>query len=517
MSEPFAFVNHNIPARIADLAFRIATPQDWNLVDLPADQVDFSEPGAFFPLMVAAAPWAAIVLTVAARPGFEDGTLQDWTLYLVDSLNIRPTALAPVAIGNVQGLVGAGMQEQEGTRLQVRFAFFEDGGRLVYLGLMAPEAISGSVEPVWKTAIQSFVLEEPKGQSVPVGPGLGFMPESAPEPPPPQPAAVEPEPQPEATPTAPQFTVEELGYYAKSDNSDTLDPEHPINARLRDQGVGFTPNLIEVDTDAKFAKLGAGSIAALIRVALGWHVIDDGKRTVVLDPAGKIQINLSLIATNGRDVNQIMDAIQAEAVQSYPNPEFLRLQDGDVWGLAIRNIAVNGEPVEQVHLLTKWARPTAMVRARVTSDPGSMEYAANYADLILRSAYYTLPDEEEEEAPEEKPRAKTENELPTSFTNEPEFVRNARKLERADRLQEMEQLIRNSIPSLHFAIALAELYRDRWVRLCDSNPQQAKEARKQAAGWARAYASFATSGGEGVALSAERDEFLRTLGPEPLE
>jgi hypothetical protein len=89
-------------------------------------------------------------------------------------------------------------------------------------------------------------------------------------------------------------------------------------------------------------------------------------------------------------------------------------------------------------------------------------------------------------------------------------------LEREDRLEEAENLIRDSIPSLHFAIAIAELYRTRWIRLQASDPKKAGEARKQAAKWAYAYASFATSGGEGEALSQERDEFLRQLGPEPL-
>src|SRR6185436_14707427 len=134
MSEPLDVVVLEIPARIADLAFRIAVPRDWNLPELPAEAVDFTSPGTFFPLMLAAAPWAAVVLTVAARPGFENGTLQDWSLFLLDSQGIRPTACGPEAIGNVRGLVGLGRQQQGETWREVRFAFFEDGGRLVRLG-----------------------------------------------------------------------------------------------------------------------------------------------------------------------------------------------------------------------------------------------------------------------------------------------------------------------------------------------------------------------------------------------
>lgn len=527
MAEPIEVVVLEVPARIADLAFRIAIPRDWNPLELPPEEVDFSVPGAFFPLMLAAAPWAAVVLTVAARPGFENGTLQDWSLFLLDSQGIRPTAFGPVTIGNLPGLAGVGRQQQEGTWLEVRFAFIEDGGRLVHLGLIAPEAISAPLEALWKAALQGFVLERPQGQTVPVGPGMGISPEPATEAEPPAPTAeaeaaeasqpaVSPEPA--APPESPQpapFTESDFGYYAKSDDTQTLDPANPTNARLRDQGVGFVPNLLETNQEAKSVKLGAGAIAAIIQVAFGWHVIDDGRRTIVLDPDGKIQINLGVIRKDGRNIDQILDEIQEEAAQSYPAPQFLRLQDSGIWALSIRNIAVNGEPIEQVHMLTPWANDSAMLRARVTADPPSMRYAADYADLILKSADYGKPDDAGH-VPRNTP-APPAGKPQDSVSDGPEWWRRAQQLEREDRLEEAEQLIRDAIPSLHSGIATAALYRQRWIRLLESDPVKAGAARKQAADWAYTYASWATSGGEGAALSLERDDFLRSLGPEPLE
>ena len=264
--------------------------------------------------------------------------------------------------------------------------------------------------------------------------------------------------------------------------------------------MGFVPNLLETDQEAKTAKLGAGAIRAIIRVAFGWHVIDDGRRTMVLDPDGKIQINLGVIRKEGRSIDQILDEIQEEAAQSYSSPEFLRLQDGGIWGLAIRNIVVNDEPVEQVHMLTEWANDSAVLRARVTADPQSIRFAANYADLILKSANYGNQDDDGG-APEEEPDAPAGGRQ-NSFSDEPEWMQRAQQLEREDRLEEAEQLIRDAIQTLHYAITTAELYRRRWIRLRESDPIRAAEARKQAANWAHAYASSATSGGEGVALSA---------------
>ncbi|MEO7651666.1 MAG: hypothetical protein ABIZ80_14465 [Bryobacteraceae bacterium] len=125
---------------------------------------------------------------------------------------------------------------------------------------------------------------------------------------------------------------------------------------------------------------------------------------------------------------------------------------------------MNNEPIEQVHMLTAWARDSAMLRARVTADPESMRFAANYADLILKSADYGNPDDNGG-APEQEPDA--------PVSDEPQWMRRALQLEREDRLEEAEQLIRNAIQSLHFAIATAELYRRRWIRLQESDPTKA--------------------------------------------
>jgi hypothetical protein len=527
MADPTEFGMLAIPARIADLACRMAAPRDWNVVELPPEEVDFSEPGAFFPLVMLTAPWAMVVLTVAARPAFEDGTLQDWCLYLLNSQGIRPTAFGPVAVGALQGLGGAGRQEQEGTWLEIRFAFFEDGGRLVQVGMLAPEAIRSSLEGIWRTALASFELERPMGQSTPLGAGMGLMPEPAVE----EEAEVGlaeiwrematlvPPPEEEEEEEAAAAVVEELGsepvrfgefemgYYARAAEAGTLDPEHPTNARLREQGVGLVPRVLAVDLAGRKAEVGAGAIGAAMEVALGWFVIDDGKRTLVLDPAGKIQISLEVMATAGRGVEGILDAIEAEARASYGEPEIFRMEDRGFWTLTVREIVVDGEVVEQVHLLSTGVRGAGVVRARVTADLDGVRWAEEYARLILRSAESAglgLEEEGEEEAEEEPVEG-------------PPWWRRAVQLEQADRLEEAERLVKESIPSLHFAIQTAELYRRRWLRLRKAEPEKAGAARQKAADWAWQYASYATSGGEGAALSMERDEFVRTLGPEPLD
>ncbi len=95
------------------------------------------------------------------------------------------------------------------------------------------------------------------------------------------------------------------------------------------------------------------------------------------------------------------------------------------------------------------------------------------------------------------------------------WMRKALTLERENRLQEAEQCIEAAITSPHFALDTAEMYRLRRLRLLSEERfDEAREAWHKAADWAFFFASQATSGGEGAALSRGRDQFLRLLGPE---
>ena len=93
-----------------------------------------------------------------------------------------------------------------------------------------------------------------------------------------------------------------------------------------------------------------------------------------------------------------------------------------------------------------------------------------------------------------------------------EWISRAEALEKDNRLIEAEALIREAVPHQAFALVIAEMYRRRMLRLASGGDAQgAAEARQKASDWAYYYASQATSGGEGTAMSVDRDEFLRTL------
>ncbi|QOY91851.1 hypothetical protein [Paludibaculum fermentans] len=476
MSNSFGFTIYTFPPKLADLGFEIAVPSDWTIHDLPMEDIDFSNPVAFAPLMVATSPVAAVALTVAARPAYDNGSVRDWVTYLLENNEIQMTAGGPREIGPTEGIMALGRQNQEGTWLDHRFFLFEDGGRLVNVNLMAPESLAGAFEPVWQAVMEYFKLSAPKGQTVPVS----YVP-----------------PSPHGEGPAPSFAL-----YALADDASSMDPEHQVNANLRNKGAGLTPNVAAENTEEKKVTIGAGSIEAQVDIPMGWFAMDDGKRTLVFEPAGEVQINLSLIPCEGRNAQQLLDALQAEAQQSYPAPQFLRLSEDEMHGLSIRNIFDGDAAIEQLHLITAWRDHTAFLRARVTATPPRMRDAANLAQLILKSAAFDAP-QLREPAPAPQP-------------DEPAWWTKAKALELENHLAEAEKVIADSVPHIAYAICTADLYRLRMIRLRQQHDSQgAHQAWEEAADWARTYAGMATSGGEGAALSLARDRFIKELGPDP--
>lgn len=183
----------------AGLDFRVRLPADWLAHVLPSDPPDFSAPTTLMPLAILTAPHSAIVFTAAARPAYDDGTLHAWTLYLLGENNLTPRALGEHTLGTTPALVGEAVQPSDLGPMLVRFAFFEDGGRLVHFSLTAPQLLADALRNVWIEALASFALADPKGatppeldqtpepqpSSAPDSPSPSVPAPSAPAPPPP--------------------------------------------------------------------------------------------------------------------------------------------------------------------------------------------------------------------------------------------------------------------------------------------------------------------------------------------
>ena len=356
MSE-YKFEVRTFPPLIARLGFQMAVPVDWEMPEIPRDDIDLDDPTQFFPLMLAAAPEGDIALTVAVRPVYSDGTLEDWAGYLLDVNSLEPVALVAGMVGLLTGIVGIARQGGEGPELTSRFAYFADQGRLVSINLIAPSEVAGSLEPVWKAVVESFALtEEEEGaeqqkQSFEAG------------------------------------AEDEAGFqaYALADDAASLNPAQPLYENLRHRGIGLTPNVLKVDAAGGKATVGAGAIGSLIDVPLGWYCIDDGKRTLLLHPAGETQIHLNLMAAEERSAEALLEEIREQAEKDYGNPEFVTLEHDGISALGIRNIEVDGEAVEQIHMLAPSLHSGNYLRARVTCTPEVVNDAADLAQLMMLS------------------------------------------------------------------------------------------------------------------------------------
>lgn len=102
---------------------------------------------------------------------------------------------------------------------------------------------------------------------------------------------------------------------------------------------------------------------------------------------------------------------------------------------------------------------------------------------------------------------------PDEFAGQPDWWRKAVLLEREDRLEEAEQVMLNAGNHIGIYSSIAHLYELRVARLRDAGDDaRAERAAERAEHWLYRYAGSATSGGEGAALSRERDLRLRALG-----
>lgn len=99
--------------------------------------------------------------------------------------------------------------------------------------------------------------------------------------------------------------------------------------------------------------------------------------------------------------------------------------------------------------------------------------------------------------------------------NKSAWNRAAQSTDGPDRLEAIEEEMRRSIDHIGVAASIAEMYAQRMRAFQRAgNEPRAIAAFKLAVEWMGTYAGWATSGGEGAALSYERDQFRAALARE---
>jgi len=189
------------------------------------------------------------------------------------------------------------------------------------------------------------------------------------------------------------------------------------------------------------------------------------------------------------------------------------MKEGKIDALGARNISDGSQPLEQYHMLVPFRDDSMVLRARVTATPGQAGNACNLAQLILESCVFESPEVPDEAEPSPESSAEPESaQAERSADGKPIWWEQALAMEANDQLDEAEAHIRSNCPYIGFAYSTAEMYRQRMNRLQEQGDSEgALKAFLKSSDFIWRYASMATSGGEGAALSLQRDEFRAQL------
>ncbi|MBC8088259.1 MAG: hypothetical protein H7Z40_13405 [Phycisphaerae bacterium] len=409
MSTTFS-AHHIVPEGRAMLACSCVLPDTWVQEPPAAEEYDLDNPAVFIPLVVCMAPYGAVVFTIAARPAFDSGAVQDWAEYLATQNGLTVESIREARVNRMPCIVIDATMPSEVGVMRSRSVFLEDGRRLFNIGALAPEAIWASVKDDFDRLLGAFALDDVQGitaapmremssegvvdltalsagaQPGVAGPGAlsssadagdraeGLTPNAS--------AAGEP---PAHSADSSHESPAQAADVALADDAATLDPDHPINARLRGSGAGLVPRVLSVVASEKYAVVEAAAVESLFRVPFGWHVTDDGKRTLIFDVAGNVQINLSLRPALPDGIYALLTSIGDDLAAENPQALFLKMELQGMPCLAVRDLLIDGVQLDQAYLARPSHRSDCALVCRITAARSEMERAVNTAEVVLSS------------------------------------------------------------------------------------------------------------------------------------
>lgn len=172
--------------------------------------------------------------------------------------------------------------------------------------------------------------------------------------------------------------------YALSADAGATDPEHPLNANLRDNGVGLTPRAAGSDAERRCTTVACGSIMSFVTIPFGWHVFDDGRRALVFTPDSAVHIEFRLLRRDGRDDPAMIERFIAD-LSAHPGVQWLKLDLGGMASLALRQVPIGNDMAEQVHMLKACPfDPDLVLCISTTTAMGRMSDTLDLVEIMLR-------------------------------------------------------------------------------------------------------------------------------------
>jgi len=153
---------------IPQFEFRLLLPSGWRKLETPKEELDFTNLAAFLPLGIFIQDSTFGILSIAARPGYGDGTLLDWLKYVAGTQSFEVETLEPFMVSAGSAASAIATQENDAGKTRMRVVALEDGGNFFTLTGMTPieswDAMKESIDKI----LSSFTLAHPQGPTIAV-------------------------------------------------------------------------------------------------------------------------------------------------------------------------------------------------------------------------------------------------------------------------------------------------------------------------------------------------------------
>lgn len=379
------------------LTCRFLKPAEFQLADVPAETPDFSASAVFMPLAIAVTHYGPMVFTLAARPAFDDGAVSQWLEYICGQEGYPHSPVTTTRVGLLPAVTcDATQRADDGTPMKMRFVLLEDGGRLLQMSAMSPEVFWPAALRKMSPMLESFELREVRGTKVPLLPGGPPPQPPAPEAPlaetetppaetKPAPASAHTAPAPPTSASVPTALLqpEEVAALALAEDTVSLDPEHPFNVDLRDRGAGLVPRVAGLDPATKSVRIAAGAVEGIFRVPFGWHVMDDGRRTLVFDAGGRIQVNLTLRRHEGASTTEFAMQLLQQYLEQQPGLPTIQRELSGIAVSAVRGVVIGSETLDQYFLVRDVGREGLYLVAKVNTSAADCARAMDLAGDVV--------------------------------------------------------------------------------------------------------------------------------------
>lgn len=480
MATSFRFETRRLPTRVAELGFAVDLPPTWWAHDLPDETPNFEDPTTVLVLALVTSPDEKIVWSAAVRPAYADGTLDTWTKYLLRQAGLGVKSLSNGRLGSMTAIVGEAEQRAEDGPRRLRFAFVEDGQRLINVSLSAPASRFDEVAAVWEATASTFALSHPQGASVALS-------KSAPPPAPGE--------------TTIRLSKNTFARHALAADMSALESSHPFYVAARVAGRGRAARVAAVDPDKLRATLALGSILAQVDVPFGWHALDDARFFHLHAVNHKIRVRMSFLADQTGDPKDHIDAIEEQvATDAGAGVRFTRVQRGARLALRIDGLREAGRPVQELHQLTPGPEAGRLLHAMSVADLDVAEAAADLVDILLQSVVYG-----KFELDASAKQLETDEAPAAGSADHPSWWLQAMQLERSGEIAEAEQVILAANDPVRGLLQVARLYRDRALRLARRGDTRGAQAASEIMErWAERHAATATTEEQTQTLAIER-------------